>query len=218
MPLAARRSWPPAPPSPLLPTEPAGGDSADLRQYPLYPYLVAARLSRQLALALPAADATVSAAAAGRRDRRVPCAGERAAGEPSAATRVAVEPRRSGGSGRASSQTYDASTGYVRRATLSQIFAARIALGQTDNLASLDRRDVAGAEISARRMRRGARLVVGARWPGATTDRAARATRPVPRRDGPCATPGEVPTACGSGAPPAMGGPDRASRHRKSTR
>jgi soluble lytic murein transglycosylase len=41
-----------------LPTEPADGDPAALRQYPLYPYLVAARLSRQLALALPAAAAT----------------------------------------------------------------------------------------------------------------------------------------------------------------
>ena len=45
----------------LLPTEPAGGDPPLLRQYPLYPYLVAARLSRQLELALPAAAATGSA-------------------------------------------------------------------------------------------------------------------------------------------------------------
>jgi hypothetical protein len=37
-----------------LPTEPVGGDPPALRQHPLYPYLVAARISRQLGLTMPA--------------------------------------------------------------------------------------------------------------------------------------------------------------------
>jgi soluble lytic murein transglycosylase len=45
-----------------VPTEPVGGDPPELRQYPLYPYLVSARLARQLELALPAATIVGTAA------------------------------------------------------------------------------------------------------------------------------------------------------------
>src|SRR5512133_3490209 len=38
---------------PADPTLPAGGDSEALQRYPLYPYLQAARLSRQLELVRP---------------------------------------------------------------------------------------------------------------------------------------------------------------------
>jgi soluble lytic murein transglycosylase len=117
----------------LLPTAPSAGDAPELRQYPLYPYLVATRLSRQLALVLPAADATGATA--------LPLDDEIAAFLAEQLDRPVSRPLRrewlaSLGARRLwprFMQVYDAErdTATALRCTA---FAARIALGETDDL------------------------------------------------------------------------------------
>ncbi len=86
-------------PSTAAPFAPAGGDSEALQRYPLYPYLQAARLNRQLALirpvaAQPGGDARL---AARRRDRCVSLATGRSTGDADPAVGVAGPPRRAPG-------------------------------------------------------------------------------------------------------------------------
>ena len=116
-----------------LPTEPAGGDPPTLRQYPLYSYLVAARLTRQLALALPAAgdttlpglpiDDAITAFLAQEQDRPVARALRREWLSSLAERRLWSR----------FLENYDASRD-SSIALQCQAFAARIALGRIDGL------------------------------------------------------------------------------------
>ena len=116
-----------------LPTEPAGGDPPTLRQYPLYSYLVAARLTRQLALALPAAgdttlpglpiDDAITAFLAQEQDRPVARALRREWLSSLAERRLWSR----------FLENYDASRD-PSIALQCQAFAARIALGRIDGL------------------------------------------------------------------------------------
>ncbi|MGB7904696.1 MAG: hypothetical protein WCF43_08390, partial [Steroidobacteraceae bacterium] len=117
------------------PFTPAGGDSEALQRYPLYPYLQAARLNRQLALLPPIAAQPGS-------DARLPLDEEIAAFLSQQGERPMTRTLRSAWLAHlAARQAWSTYVGQYRedRDTQSTLrchwLAARIALGQTDGLA-----------------------------------------------------------------------------------
>ncbi len=121
-------------PSTAAPFAPAGGDSEALQRYPLYPYLQAARLSRQLALIRP-----VAAQPGG--DPRLPLDDEIAAFLAQQGDRPVTRKLRSAWLAHlAERQAWSTYVGQYRedRDTQSTLrchwLAARVALGQVDGL------------------------------------------------------------------------------------
>ncbi len=191
---------------------PAAADSEALRSYPLYPYLQAARLEKQLS-ARPDAEIRGSGrrpAAAGRDDRHLSGVGRRPTGRPQPAPGLAEEPCKPSG-------LVQIPRRVRRRARRRRCEPALRSLRGPHRARTHERpgvgrrRHVADGQGAARRMRCGIRLAAFARRPRRRHAREARAARAGGRRTRSRAIPGQVSAGVDRRAAAAMGLVDRAA-------